>query len=538
MIFITVGSRGYSFHRLFQKMDALCEQGLVHDEIFAQIGTSEYTPVHFHSIPYISPEEFEQKMEQADLVISHGASGSIMKALQKGKKVIAVARLEKYGEHMNDHQLQINHTFAKQGYVLEADAELTNLAECIRLISEGKDYLKPWVNERPGAVRELIDDFIIDHWMENKVKILIILTGGIRTEGISLTQRDILSAMNLDGLQIDLLADSRADKKLLDEFRRIGCGTIPVRARKEQPFLYFLQLIHWIRKEKYDIIHVHGSSTLMGMELLASFLGGTRVRIAHSRNTRCNHLRIHKVLNPMFQLLTTDRMACGQEAGKWLFGEREFTVFHNGKDLERFAFSMEQRNQVRKQRDWTEKFVIGHVGSLNDQKNHSFLLEAFAAVHKKNPNAILVLAGAGSKERVSRLNEEKNRLGISDSVCYLGYLSDVAGLLSAMDLMVLPSRYEGLPNVVLEWQANGLPCLISDKVTRECAVSERCRFLPIDQGAELWAEQILSVSVVEDRSACSLMQREALRQYGFELSASAERMRQYYLNLAGKSDTE
>ena len=108
MIFVTVGSRNYPFNRLFKKLDELYEDGTLNDEMFAQIGTSSYYPRHFEYKNFLSPEEFTNKISQADIVVSHGASGSIMQALNAGKKVIAVTRLEKYKEHINDHQLQNN----------------------------------------------------------------------------------------------------------------------------------------------------------------------------------------------------------------------------------------------------------------------------------------------------------------------------------------------------------------------------------------------------------------------------------------------
>ena len=109
-IFVTVGSRNYPFDRLFKKLDELCEDGIVKGEMFAQIGTSSYLPKHYRYKDFVSQEEFQEWVEWSDIVVSHGASGSIMKALNAGKKVIAVTRLEKYGEHINDHQIQNNGT--------------------------------------------------------------------------------------------------------------------------------------------------------------------------------------------------------------------------------------------------------------------------------------------------------------------------------------------------------------------------------------------------------------------------------------------
>lgn len=164
MIFVTVGSRSYPFDRLFKKLDSLYEDGILTEPIFAQIGTSTYQPKHFEYKDFISPEEFLEKVKEADIVVSHGASGSIMKALNAGKKVIAVTRLEKYGEHINDHQIQNNEAFSMNNYVLMADLELTDLGECFQRIYNGTDGLVPWENKDPLAIVKRIDEFIQENW--------------------------------------------------------------------------------------------------------------------------------------------------------------------------------------------------------------------------------------------------------------------------------------------------------------------------------------------------------------------------------------
>lgn len=164
MIFVTVGSRNYPFDRLFKKLDELYEEGVLSEPMFAQTGTSSYQPKHYEFKDFISQEEFFEKIKEADIVVSHGASGSIMKALNAGKKVIAVTRLEKYGEHINDHQIQNNTAFGSNGYVLVADNELMDLGECFLKIYNGTDGLIPWENKDPLAIVNMIDAFIQESW--------------------------------------------------------------------------------------------------------------------------------------------------------------------------------------------------------------------------------------------------------------------------------------------------------------------------------------------------------------------------------------
>jgi UDP-N-acetylglucosamine transferase subunit ALG13 len=164
LIFVTVGSRNYPFNRLFEKLDTLYEDGTLTENLFAQTGTSTYKPKHYEYKDYISPEEFVEKINQANIVVSHGASGSIMKALNAGKKVIVVTRLEKYGEHINDHQIQNNEALVSNRYVLMADLELADLGECFRKIYNGTDGIVPWKNKDPLAIVKMIDRFIQENW--------------------------------------------------------------------------------------------------------------------------------------------------------------------------------------------------------------------------------------------------------------------------------------------------------------------------------------------------------------------------------------
>ena len=163
MIFVTVGSRNYPFDRLFEELDKLYDEGIIKDKIFAQIGTSKYIPKNYEYKDFIDRDEFINKIKESSFVISHGGSGSIMTALREGKKVIAVTRLEKYGEHINDHQIQNNEALGDLGYVLPV-YDMKDLKDAIIKVQEGTDNLKKWKNENPNAIIDMIDEFIQKNW--------------------------------------------------------------------------------------------------------------------------------------------------------------------------------------------------------------------------------------------------------------------------------------------------------------------------------------------------------------------------------------
>ncbi len=157
MIFVCVGSRDYQFNRLLKALDVLVENGEINDKIVAQIGQSEYEPKNYQWHRYIDREMFKKYQSEADLIISHGGTGALIGALKLEKQVIAVPRLAKYGEHIDDHQTQVSGVLAKGGYLREV-VNMDDLGEAIRL-SQIEPIMKKY--DKPSNIISIIDDFII-----------------------------------------------------------------------------------------------------------------------------------------------------------------------------------------------------------------------------------------------------------------------------------------------------------------------------------------------------------------------------------------
>ncbi len=156
MIFVCVGSREYQFNRLLKKIDELIEEGLITEPVFAQIGQSDYLPKYYKYKRFLSVDEFKKCQEETDIIISHGGTGALVGALKLGKKVIAVPRLAKYGEHIDDHQIQISTVLENEGYlktVLDTD-------QLFNVIEELKSYPISRKFENNSQVLNLIKNFI------------------------------------------------------------------------------------------------------------------------------------------------------------------------------------------------------------------------------------------------------------------------------------------------------------------------------------------------------------------------------------------
>ena len=199
------------------------------------------------------------------------------------------------------------------------------------------------------------------------------------------------------------------------------------------------------------------------------------------------------------------------------------TVLPNGIPLREFAFDQEIRQGVRA--EWQAgdtTLVMGHVGRFTAQKNHDFLLDVFAELHREQPNSILVLAGIGELQQAARQKAEE--LGLAEAVRFLGFRSDVARLLQGMDVFVMPSLYEGFPVTAVEAQAAGLPCVFSDTITREAKILEAVEYLPLDAPLQRWADAILGLAGTTQRDACY----QELARKGYDVKTMAERLLRIY----------
>jgi glycosyltransferase involved in cell wall biosynthesis len=339
--------------------------------------------------------------------------------------------------------------------------------------------------------------------------------------------------MDLTGMEVDLVSVKNSNPKIFEMIKEAGCGLYKIEKRSVDPLRYFIELISFMRKRKYDVIHAHGSSSLLAIEMLAAKIAGCKVRIAHSRNTKCNHRIIDKFLRPLFYTTYTHGFACGSDAGKWLFGDRKFLVLKNGKDLERYSFNENIRREVRSKYNWTDKIVLGHVGNFNGQKNHMFLTEVFIKLTKKNSKYVLVMMGDG---HIKTLVEKKiQEAGLSDKCFFLGSVTNVNELLQGMDIMLLPSLFEGLPNVVLEWQAAGLPCIISDTITQECKITELVKYMPLSAGPLAWSEAVIDLEQ-KDRKAQSSEAIKNMQQAGYDINENAKELKKIYSSLVNGTE--
>ena len=264
-------------------------------------------------------------------------------------------------------------------------------------------------------------------------------------------------------------------------------------------FIYIKALKEFYRHYDYKIIHGHVANSALFYLGLAK---NVPYRIIHSHNTNASDIMWKRIrnwgLNRFIGFVANQRFACSTEAAEFLFGKKQnFEVMYNAVDIDRFSFNQKARDEIRVELGINNKKVIGHIGRFSAQKNHEFIIDIFFQMYQTDNNAILMLIGNGDQYDYIKQKVKYHKL--EDVVLFIGTVTNTCDYISAMDIFILPSLFEGLPLVAVEAQASGLPVLLSEKITREVSVTDKVVFLPLQK--ELWVEEVLTVEIGDRTSA-------------------------------------
>lgn len=357
-------------------------------------------------------------------------------------------------------------------------------------------------------------------------KILVVITTGfVSWGGLTTVMMNYYRQMDLQGIRIDFAADNIPDEIVLDEIYSKGSKYYKLSDRKKNIFLYMSNLYNILKKEKYNVIHINGNSSTMAFELIISYLVGVKKRIVHVHTTQNMHPALNRILNPIMKYLMTDAIAVSSEAGKKLYGNKNFIVLNNAVNLERYAFNQEARCMFRTERNIGDFFIAGCVAKLYPVKNHKFLIRVFKELVLKYPNIKLLLVGDGILK--DDIQNEINNMGLQKNIILTGMLHNVQVALSAMDLFLLPSFYEGMPLALVEAQANGLCCIASSNITKDANVTGLVKYLDLDKG--IWVKEIeKNIEKKLDRIKQSQINCKKIRAKGFDIVKEAGKLRQIY----------
>lgn len=261
---------------------------------------------------------------------------------------------------------------------------------------------------------------------------------------------------------------------------------------------HIMEIYTVIKKEKIDVVHCHtyfDSAYVM----IAAKLAGVKTRIVHSHTTygseKVGIMKTikWKISRFIINNLSTKRLACSTEAGRALFGKKNFNIIENGIKLSDFFYNNEIREKYKKELKITDdNLIVGHVGRFDTPKNHKYLIEIFEEIVKINKKSKLILVGSGKKEK--EIKDYVINKNIEKNVIFLGNRNDINNILNIFDIFIFPSIYEGLPVTLVEVQANGLISLVSNRVSKEIKLSNCINFFPIEKPPKEWAKKALNLN--------------------------------------------
>lgn len=300
---------------------------------------------------------------------------------------------------------------------------------------------------------------------------------------------------------------------------------IPWSRKYKQELKYFFQ-----HHPEYRIVHVH-QDCLSSVGLKCAEECGIPVRIAHSHSSSANRnfkYYIKKHYMKFIPRYASDLVACGKQSGDWMFGGSPYRIVRNAIDIKKYTYDDEKAKTKRKELGFGNELVVGHVGQFRQEKNHIFLLKIMKELLKKRSDAKLLLAGDGEGRK--EIVEKAKEYGIAEKVVFLGNRNDVNELMQVMDIFVLPSLYEGVPLVLIEAQASGLPCVISNRVSKESIIVDRLVDVKqLSQSESEWADFILT-KINSRRKDYSLEMKEA----GYDIITSSQLLQDFYLSKIGE----
>lgn len=293
------------------------------------------------------------------------------------------------------------------------------------------------------------------------------------------------------------------------------------------------ELIAVIKINDYKLVHVHENFRNMYV-LFILFINRVPCRISHSHNSYPEKSAIRKFLKKIasffINIFSTHRYACSNLAADWLYGSNskkipKVEIINNAIDTDAFIFNITSRLQKRIELKLTNNIIIGHIGNFSSQKNHNFLIEIFNEIHLIEDRTHLVLVGEG--ELLEDTRRKVRELKLVEKVSFLGRRSDTNHLFQAFDVFIFPSFYEGLPVVVVEAQASGLKCIISDKISKEIEISKLVYFMKLTDDAATWARLVLDSINVQERENMSRI----IKENNYDIVLESKKLEKKYIDM-------
>ena len=366
---------------------------------------------------------------------------------------------------------------------------------------------------------------------------------GLGSGGIEAFVTNLNSCTDVFDEPFDFLLFGNSDQTDFYEQKNRDLGSRIIKVGDNCSSIFFIRCIQKriraykvMKKNRYEIVHIHNSSVFGILEAIAAKLAGVPKVVVHSHLTALGGKGLIKAIKfffqvcakPLWPLFVDFRCACSTEAGIWMFGKKaiikgDVYILKNGIRSEDFCFCQEIREIYRKKLGFTNQHVYGHVGRFEKQKNHIFLIDIFSEIITRDPDARLLLIGSGGLENT--VKEKVMKMRLSEYITFLGNSDEVNNWLQAMDVFIFPSLYEGLPLSGIEAQATGLPVIASDSISHELEITDLVTWMSLERSAAEWAEITIrkQKEIIRDKNS-----RKQILESGYDIEETARLLNQIY----------
>lgn len=287
----------------------------------------------------------------------------------------------------------------------------------------------------------------------------------------------------------------------------------------------WFSLFRFLKENKYNIVHVHGTTPIQEIYLCIAFLAGVRVRIMHAHSAFVPGKSSIKYfvynLCKLFSIFANYLFACSATSAVWLYPKwrlKKVKIIPNGINTKKYSFNINSRLKLRERFKIKNQTVLIQVGRFTEQKNQKFTIQVFNRLQSDKYELFFVGKGETEKliKKYASISPKK------EHIHFLGVRNDIESLLSMSDIYLMPSMYEGLPVAAVEAQCSGARCLLSDRISHEIQLTNNADLLPLDE--KCWIDEIESFHGTDNR----IMYSSQIFELGFDDSVVAEKLEKFY----------
>lgn len=349
------------------------------------------------------------------------------------------------------------------------------------------------------------------------------IAGTMAPGGIETFLVNLHGHINPERMTFDYAVHAQAEGAYAERVKALGGRVYLLPRLSSDPAGNLREIGRLVRENRYDVVVRHTPNAMITPQLIAAKKNGART-ICHAHNESDPMKAAHYAGRLLMNRAADARIACSENAGRWMFGSKPFVVMKNAIDSSKFAYRREGEERIRKEFGLESAHVYGSIANFRPEKNHAYLLEVFRLIKDADPDAVLLCLGDGPlRQEIETKIPEK---GLEESVILAGTRSDVADVMCAMDVLLFPSVFEGLPVTLIEAQAACLPVLLSESITRDVEITDGLlSFYSIDKAASDWAEkaaEMMREALSHPKQERRIPQTERIAAHGYDMAAMCE----------------